>query len=123
MEKDRYSEDAQIKKDYVRDNDARIRMDTEKEYAAKEEMPYAGPYLNQTTDSAQPLETIEQEKNRLTRQLNETIDYNETVIRTLHEMLHRTVIYQNKSRVLLEALHNNSRNQLFNLNQLREHLK
>ena len=121
---DSYAKDAGIKEDYLKENHvlknersmrgdnldrnqgARLRMDAE----------------NQSCEIT-PLETIEQEKNRLSRKLAETIRYNDNVIQTLSEMLQRTEIYQKRSITLMQELNRASSLQMDQVHQLREHLK
>lgn len=130
MERDEYAKDATIKEQFRKDpslnQPGRLRMDSAEEIRGG----YGGHPVNEcgpSCDTASPmrekLETIEQERNRLSRRLAEAISYNENVIRTLREMLSRTESHQKNAYILMESLHTSSRNQIHDLNNLREFLK
>lgn len=79
--------------------------------------PYMGPSLASLVGSYGPikdvnqagsLETLDQEKVRLTRELIMTISHNENVISTLREMLQRTEIHQKKLYYLRDSINQSS---------------
>jgi hypothetical protein len=117
MENDPYAKDAQIKEDYKEMNEgARLRMDTEN---------YQVPYHSQVAscDSPKSLKTIEQEKNRLTRQLNQSIVEEEIAIRTMRNILDRLEQHQKRAYSLRDSINQSSQIQMDQVKQLREHLK
>lgn len=123
---DSYAKDAKIKEVYKEMNDqdqgARLRMDV------AEKMPFAGPMkesINQTIAGglSGPLETLEQERNRLTRQLVKTLDENETRMRVLRDMLEGLERCQKNGYYLRDSINQSSQIQMDQIHQMREYLK
>jgi hypothetical protein len=130
---DPYAKDAKIKEDYKEMNEvrgefgigrdmteaegARLRMDSVNTIANES---YAG---NLATESFKPLETIEQEKNRLSRQLQATIFENEHTIRALKQVLNQYEMKQKSLYYLRDSIYQSSQIQMDQVKQLREILK
>jgi hypothetical protein len=135
---DPYAKDAQIKNDYLKENHvlknersmrgdsldgsqgARLRMDVE----AK--VPFPKNYMideSTASQSSGPLETLEQERNRLSRKLIQTLSENETRIRVLKDMLEGLNRWQKNGYYLRDSINNSSQIQMDQIHQMREYLK
>jgi hypothetical protein len=107
----------------AKEESARMRMDhdTNQDSNAnwiKKEMPSAGPY-----NSTQPLETLEQERNRLSRKLAQTLGENEVRIKVLCEMLKDLERWQKNGYYLRDSINQSSQVQMDQIHQMREYLK
>lgn len=114
---DPYAKDAKIKEAYKEMNEqgqsARLRMD------AAEKIPSAGSYENSTKS----LETLDQEKVRLSHQLNQTLIDREIEIQVFRRVLHQLESRQKNGYFLKDSINSSSRIQMDQIHQMREYLK
>jgi hypothetical protein len=125
-EKFAYEKDAQIKEDFKNtlrgesgrdiNQGARLRMDDENQYSTKISNAYP---VNETG----PLETLEQERNRLSRKLTQTLSENENRIRVLRDMIESMERWQKNGYYLRDSINNSSQVQMDQIHQMREYLK
>jgi len=129
---DPYAKDAQIKNDYLKENHvlknersmrgdnlglgdinqgARLRMDAENQYPAG------------VCEQTKPLETLEQERNRLSRKLTQTLSENDMRIRVLKEMIESLERWQKNGYYLRDSINQSSQIQMDQIHQMREYLK
>ncbi len=129
--------DEEIKKNMLRNDwpsdisnqSAHLRLDVEHENYLKNPEAYQSKGLNpeyagnQSIAGSGPLETIEQEKIRLTRQLNHEIEENEYRIRALKQLLNMCEFKQKNMCMLAGSINQSSRVQMDQVHQLRDYLK
>jgi hypothetical protein len=132
---DPYAKDAQIKEDFKLANPirgesgigrdmtqaegARLRID------AEAKVPFPKNYMidESCAGQASPLESLEQERNRLSRKLTQTLSENETRIRVLKDMLEGLNRWQKNGYYLRDSINNSSQIQMDQIHQMREYLK
>jgi hypothetical protein len=123
---DPYAKDTQIKNDYLKENhvlknERSMRGDSlDGSQGARLRMDAAESCANQ---SSAPLETLEQERNRLSRKLIQTLSENETRIRVLKDMLESLERWQKNGYYLRDSINNSSQIQMDQIHQMREYLK
>ncbi len=129
-----YARDAVIKEQFKDDpslnkinrniagESARLRMDSEAKV----------PYHNQTVSVSEmpsggysevKLETIEQERNRLSHKLNQTLAENEMRMRVLRDIIEGLERWQKNGYFLRDSINQSSRVQMDQVHQLRDYLK
>ena len=140
MEKDNYAEDARIKEEYYKENQILAnersmrggplknpsgmgREMTQAESARMRAAQTEAKGLGDCANEARPIETIQQERTRLTRRLDTAIASNEMRIRVMREMLYDLEKWQKNQYYLRDSIRQSENVTADQVMQLREILK